>query len=174
MMNDKTSIIATLKDEFQHWEELLAGLSEAQVTAPLEPSALSIKDEMAHLWAWQQRTIARMESVLANRKPVFPRLAAGLDPEVEDPVDQINAGIYEENTGRAWPSVHRDWRAGYLRCVELGEAIREADLLDAEKYAWLEGYPPAEYLLGSYEHHHEHRDLVLAWLGQHGQLKTAA
>ena len=52
-MNDKKQIITTLKEEFNRWEELLASLSEEQITAPHLPSSLSIKDVIAHLRAWQ-------------------------------------------------------------------------------------------------------------------------
>ena len=34
----KQHILAALSEEFNHWEELLAGMSEAQITAPQLPS----------------------------------------------------------------------------------------------------------------------------------------
>jgi len=33
-MNDKQQILTTLRGEFDRWEELLASLSEEQITAP--------------------------------------------------------------------------------------------------------------------------------------------
>jgi hypothetical protein len=63
-MDDKTTIVAMLREEFKRWEELLAGMSEAQLTDPQLPSNWSIKDVIAHLWPWQQRSIARMEAAL--------------------------------------------------------------------------------------------------------------
>ena len=33
-MTDKREILSTLRAEFNRWEKLLAGLSEAQITAP--------------------------------------------------------------------------------------------------------------------------------------------
>jgi hypothetical protein len=36
-----------------------------------------------HLWAWQQRTIARMEAALADREPSFPQWSVDLDPDAE-------------------------------------------------------------------------------------------
>ena len=53
-MNDKKQILTILKEEFNRWEELVAGMSEEQITAPHLPSNLSIKDVIAHLRAWQQ------------------------------------------------------------------------------------------------------------------------
>jgi hypothetical protein len=49
----KEHILAAMKEQFQHWEKLLAGLSEEQIVAPNFDLNWSIKDVMAHLWAWQ-------------------------------------------------------------------------------------------------------------------------
>ncbi len=168
-MNDKKQILATLKKEFNLWEELLASMSEEQITTPQLPSNLSIKDVVAHLWAWQQLSIARMEAALHNREPAFSRWPAGLNPDSEDDLDQINAWIYETHREQPWASVHRDWREGFLRFLELGEAIPEKDLLDAGRYPWMEGQPLSLILLNSYGHHHEeHLEPLLARLRQDG------
>ena len=166
--------IKSSKEEFNRWEELLAGMSEEQITAPHLPSNLSIKDVIAHLRAWQQRSVARLEAALLNREPEFPRWPAELDPDSEDDPAQINAWIYETYREQPWSSVHRDWREGFLRFLELGEAIPEKDLLDAGRYPWMEGQPLSLVLLGSYEHHHEdHLEPLLTWIRQHGNMKIA-
>ena len=165
-MDDKKQILATLREEFNRWEELLAGMSEAQITAPLIPSNWSIKDEIAHLRAWQQRSIARLEAAQLDREPEFPRWPAGLDPEQAGQPHQLNAWIYETYREQPWSAVHREWKEGFLRFLELGEAIPEKDMLDPVKYAWLEGHPLSFILVASYEHHHEHYDRLMDWLRQ--------
>jgi hypothetical protein len=82
-MSDKQHIPTMLREEFQRWEELLASLSEEQITAPQLPADWSIKDVIAHLMAWQQRSIARLEAALLNRAPELPKWPAELDPEPE-------------------------------------------------------------------------------------------
>ena len=89
-MNDKAQIITALRKEFNRWEDLLAGISEEQITAPHLPSNRSIKDVIAHLRAWQQVSIARLEAALLNREPEFPKWLAGLHPESEDNRDKYN------------------------------------------------------------------------------------
>ena len=163
-----------LNEEFNRWEELLASMTEEQITAPRLPSNLSIKDVIAHLWAWQQRSIARMEAALHNREPEFPRWPETLHPDTEDSPDQTNAWIYETYREKPWPSVYGDWKAGFLRFMELGEAVPEKDLLDPGRFAWLDGQPLSLVLLSSYEHHHiEHLEPLLAWLRQKGSTKAA-
>jgi hypothetical protein len=170
MMNDKTQIINMLREEFIRWEELLAGIDEEQITASNRIAKLSIKDIVAHLTAWQQTSVARMEAARHNRDPEFPKWPPELDPESEADLDQINAWIYEIHHEKPWSDIHREWRERYLRFLELGEAIPEKDLLDVGRYPWLKGYPLSAVLLGSYEHHEEHLKPLLVLLRQNGKL----
>lgn len=151
----KRHMLAALREELALWEARLATMSEAQLTAARAPSGWSVKDELAHLWGWQQRTVAHVEAALHDRAPVFPPWPAELDPEVED-VTQINDWLYESARALPWPEVYARWRAGFLRLLELAEQVSERDLLDSTRYAWLAGYPLVNALLGTYDHHQEH------------------
>ena len=131
-MNMREHILTALSEQFIRWEELLASLSDEQITAPLLPSNWSVKDGIAHLRAWQQRSIARMEAALFNREPEFPQWLPGADPDSEGNTDRTNAWIYETHREQPWSKVHQNWREGFLRFLELGEGISERDLLDAE------------------------------------------
>jgi len=169
----KTHILGALREQFNRWEELVASLSEAQITAPQLAANWSIKDVMAHLWAWQQRSIARMEAALHRREPEFPRWPAEFDPEVAGEPDQLNAWLYESYRDQPWSHVYGKWRAGFLGLLEAGQAMAEKELLDAGEYPWLEGRPLAVVLLASYDHHQEHLDILLSWLQQHQSRKNA-
>ena len=155
-MNMKAHILTALSEQFEQWENLLASLSESQITAPGFFDNWSIKDIVAHLWAWQQRSIARMEAVRLNREPEFPTWVAGLDPEDYAVTDPVNAWIYTTNRDLPWAQVHQNWRTGFQQLLKSADGITEKDLLDTEKYAWLQGTPVALVLLGTYDHHQEH------------------
>jgi hypothetical protein len=86
----KNHILAALREQFALWEELLARLDDKQITAPLTPSVWSSKDVIAHLWAWQQRTLARIDAGRLDRAPDFPAWEPGVDPEVVSATDQTN------------------------------------------------------------------------------------
>lgn len=164
----KHHVLAALREEYDNWEELLGGLDETQITTPLEPSNWSIKDDIAHLMAWQQRSIARVEAALLDREPKFPTWKAGLDPEVEGNIDGINAWIYESHRDQPLSQVYQDWSAGFQRFLQLAEQISERDLLDSDWYSWLDGYPLVLYLIASYDHHQEHLEKLQTWLREHG------
>lgn len=167
-MNSKQQILTMLREEFNLWEEFLAGLNEEQITAPQLPSTWSIKDEIVHLWAWQQRTVARQIAALHNSDPDYPRWhEAGASKKVSDvdpdeDVDQANDWIYEAYRDKPWPRAYEEWREQFLRLLELVEAVPEKDLLDPSRYEWMEGYPLSESLQGTYEHHGEHLETLRA------------
>jgi hypothetical protein len=168
-MGEKDRLLGMLREELERWDTLLAGLSEARITAPDLPGNWSIKDVIAHLKSWQERSIARCEAALLDREPVFPEWPAGEDPEAEN-VDRINEWIYETHRARTWAEVRRAWREGFQRFLELGEGIPEEDVFRAGKFPWLDGEPLSVVLLGSYEHHHEeHYGPLVAWLRERGE-----
>ena len=163
-MSMKSHILAAMNEALTRWEELLAGLDEEQITAPLPPGSWSVKDDIVHLWAWQQRSKARFEAALLDREPVFPRWDDGLDPEDETTTEQINAWIFDTYRGKPWSRVYQDWKEGFQRLLELAEQVPERDLLDPSRYPWLEGHPLAFVLVASYDHHQEHYEKLQARL----------
>lgn len=163
-MNMKQHILAGLHDQIDLWETLLAGLNENQMHTPLAPSPWLIKDTLAHLFAWQQRSIARVEAAVNDREPNFPQWLANVDPEAEDVTDQINAWIYETYRDQPWPQVHQAWREGYERLIQLAGQISEKDMFDFGRYPWLNGFAIVGILIATYDHHQEHYEKLNTWL----------
>jgi hypothetical protein len=163
-MSMKAHILTALQEQFDHWEDLLASLSDTQIHAPLTPSPWSAKDVMIHLWGWQQRSNARIQAALFDRAPELPAWLPGLEPDAAVATDQINAWLIEQYHQLPWTTVHQNWRYGFLRLLESSQVIAEKDLLDPSKYPWLEGHPLAFVLVASYDHHQEHYEKLVAWL----------
>jgi hypothetical protein len=168
-MNMKEHVLAALREQFDKGEELLADLSEAQITAPHFDFDWSIKDVITHLWAWQQISIARMEGGLNDREPEFPQWIAELGEGWEENADRVNALTYETNHNKPWSEVYENWRIGFLRFLEVGSKISERDLLDGDRFPWLKGYSLAFILVASYDHHQEHSEKLTNWLNKHGK-----
>jgi hypothetical protein len=166
-MDTKESILRTLRAEFDNWVDLLDNLSEQQCLTPLQPSSLSVKDNIAHLQTWQSISIARGEAALFYKDPHLPQWPAGLDPDCDEDLDQINAWIYITNQNINWPDVYHSWKEGFLRFLQIGESIAEADMLAAGRFLWLENYPLAVVFTASCEHHAEHREMIQAWFNTH-------
>ncbi len=157
----KQELTALLQDEFARWEKLLSGLSEQRLTARDLPGGLSVKDVIAHLWAWQGLSVARLEAALDNRDPEYQLGPAGLDLDSDENVDRINAWIHEANLDRPWKEVYGDWRSRYQRFLALASKLPEEALMQPARYAWLKDMPLSAVLRGSYLHHHEEHYLPL-------------
>lgn len=159
-MNDKQQILQMAEETFQRWENFLSGLTEMQITSRMLADDWSIKDVVAHLMAWQQVSLARLEAGLQNREPAFPKWPNRLNPETEEPLEEINGWIYQTHRERPWSGVYADWRQGFLRLLELGRAIPEEALLAVGRYAWLGELPLAAVLTNSCKHHQEHLEIL--------------
>lgn len=163
-MNMKDHILAALKEQFDRWEELLGSLSEEKISKPSFENDWSIKDVVAHLWAWQQISIARMEAGLHDHEPEFPRWIVVSVENWEEDADRVNALTFERHHNKTWSEVHRNWSDQFLRLLDLGEKFSERDLLDGDRYQWLNGYSLVFILVASYDHHQEHLEKLVNWL----------
>jgi hypothetical protein len=163
-MNMKEHILAALQEQFERWEALLASLDEGQIDRPQFDQGWSIKDVMAHLWAWQQVSIARMEAGARHREPYYPLWIVNNVDNWEENADQVNAVTYKTQHNKPWSEVYQNWEHGFLQFIELGNQVSERDLLDGDRYAWLNGYSLAAILIASYEHHEEHFEKLTNWL----------
>jgi hypothetical protein len=166
-MNMKEHILAALREQFHRWEELFASLSEEQIIAPYFDFDWSIKDVMAHLWAWQKISIARIEAAVQDREPEFPKWIVESVENWEENADQVNAVIFEQQYGKRWSEIHENWSSGFLQFLGLGNKIPERNLLDGDRYTWLKGYSLAAILIASYDHHQEHLETLQAWLREY-------
>ena len=72
-MNNKQYILDELADIFNRWQVLLASLGEEQIHIQLAPSNWTVKDVVAHLWSWQQASVARAEAAVQQKQLDFPR-----------------------------------------------------------------------------------------------------
>ncbi len=165
-MSMQDHILAAVREEFDQWEKLLAGLGQDKIISPDLPNGWSVKDVVAHVRAWQSRSLARVEAAANNRDPHYPEWPVAGDPDAEDSPDRINAWIYETYKNYRWPDMYDGWRGQFLQLIKLAEAMSEPALLDSSRYKWLNGYSLADVLLGTYDHHQEHYEKLQEWLKQ--------
>lgn len=168
-VNDKQQVLEIARAEFERWEAMLAGLSEAELMAKELDGGWSIKDMLAHLKGWQELSILRLEAGQYGVEPVRPNWPAEFDLETESNVDETNGWLVRVHQDWSWSGVYEVWRYGYLRFLALGEAIPEAQLLEKKQYDYAEeGYSLADSLIFSAAHHQEHREALVAWFAEGG------
>ena len=150
--------IRTRHDEF---ERVLAPLNETQLTTTGVMGGWSIKDILAHITAWQKRTLHRLEAAKRNEKPAHQPVSN------EEEMDRVNAQFYQESKNRPLTEVLSDFRTTHAQMLETVQGMSEEDLFDAQKFAWTEGSPLWQNVAGNtYEHIDEHYGPIQQWLAK--------
>jgi hypothetical protein len=154
----KAQLLSDLSDEQAYWEALLQDIGEDHMTQPGVAGEWSIKDIVAHLTAWRRRTVGRFQAALRHEPTPTPFWPPNLQTD-----DEINGWIYAADRDRSLADVLSDSRDVFGQLVEALDAFPEADLLDPERFPWLEGEPlTAAALFGHF--HEEHEPDMRAWL----------
>lgn len=166
-MDGKELMLAQLSQVFSAWEALLGNLTPEQITDPALADNWSIKDVVAHLWSWQQASVARMQAALEDKEPMYPAWWVKFGPDPEENLDRVNAWLYDACHNKAWPEVYASWKTQFQHYMELIRQVAEEDLLELGRYAWMGKYALAASTMGSLEHHEEHLENLRRWLEEH-------
>lgn len=164
---NRDELITQLHSIYDKWEELLGRMNVEDIVRPRFERDWSVKDFIAHLWAWQQISVARFEAALRGGDPSYPAWLQGTDPFVaEEHTEVFNARVRAGNQDRSWADVHQDWSQTFLRLIDLAERTPDDALFEEGRYTWLMGYPLSGVLTGSLEHHEEHYEEISAAVEQ--------
>jgi hypothetical protein len=167
-MSMKSHLLAAVQEQIIVFDDWLAGLTIEQLRTPLSPSHWTVKDNLAHLMAWQIRSNARFEAALGGLDPVYPKWTEeNLQPDSLGNINLINDAIYKLYKDTPYSQVYEDWRSGYGQLCKQAAQVEEIDLLDGGKFPWLNGFALADVLLGTYDHHLEHLNDLQKWMAEH-------
>ncbi len=154
----KAALLDNVQTGYSQFETLLAPLSEEQMTTPTINGTWSIKDNIAHLTAWQGYLLDQLQGVIVGKEP--PEFMPGLSTE-----DEINERVYQENKDRPLAEVLATFRASYQQVLATIQAMSE-ETLNAP-FPWSNtGNPVWPLIAGNtYGHYQEHGDIIRRWLG---------
>jgi hypothetical protein len=128
---------------------LLEDLSPEQMTGLMLPGGWSIKDLLAHLGGWEQRTVDRYRAALAGSDALF-----GVS---EAEVDAFNAEMVASLRARDLDAIRAYERDAYQAMLEIAETAPEADLFDPAHFPNGEGVPLWKWMgFNSFWHYDEH------------------
>ncbi|HLI90482.1 MAG TPA: ClbS/DfsB family four-helix bundle protein [Ktedonobacteraceae bacterium] len=163
---DKTQLLDEMNKSYAALEALLAPLSDEQMTTPGVNGTWSVKDNLAHLAAWQQHELARQRALSEGVEP--PDTWPGLTSE-----DEENEYIYQQNKARSLADVRATLQDSHQQLVATVEAMSNEELNQPvpgsnERFRW-------EYIVGnSSEHYQEHAQIIRDWLARGGNAASKA
>jgi hypothetical protein len=106
---EKATLLEKVQRAYEQLNTLLAPLSEEQKTTPGVNGSWSVKDNLAHITAWQDLLPARIQSWITGHSP------AEFLPEFETE-DEVNEYIYQQNKDRPLAEVEAAFKS-VLRAV---------------------------------------------------------
>src|SRR5437763_1621810 len=158
---DKAALLDKIRTRQAEFESVLAPLSQAEMITTGVNGEWSIKDVLAHITAWQKRTIIRLEAAAEGREQTMTPVSN------EEEMNALNEQFYQENKARLLSDVLADWRATHLRMLEAVQVLSDEDLNDPYKFAWNGGNALWQNVAGNtYEHIDEHSGPVEQWLAR--------
>lgn len=160
----RAGLLGRMAQQRADWEALLAEIGPARMETPGVTDDWTFKDVAAHMTAWQQRGVARLQAARRGEAPT-PAPWANL-PELND--DTVNAWIYEQNRDRPLDSVLSDSRTVMAQLEAAVAEFTDEELNDPTRYPWLGEASLGEMLLGnSIDHFYDdHLPALRAWLEQ--------
>jgi hypothetical protein len=152
---DKAALLADINDSYAKLKAQIAPLSEEQLTTPGVNSTWSIKDNIAHLSAWQKVLLAKLQAVRDHTR--YERPFAGLDD------DTINERFYQQNKTRSLNDVLSEFDTLHQQIVQTLESMTDEQINKPQD--WLGGRPVRDYIPGdTVEHYDEHSQIIQTWM----------
>jgi len=131
----------------------LEGLSEGELTRAGAVGRWSVRDVLAHILAWEEEAVTRLDLLAADRPQDFARITN------EEELEAWNARAHERKAGLSLAEVMR-------RLEEVqGRILVGLDSLSTERLSTDEGPVPVHNWLPecTYAHEQEHCADILAW-----------
>ena len=157
-LKTRLSQLLDLSHSFQ--QQLIADLDPAERHADGSWEVWSIKDELAHVTAWQLNSLARIAALL-HGEPV---------PDFSD-FQTINRAIYDTNRDRTLADIVAEADQAHIELVKLVESSSEDDLAAPARFSEQEPRSLAAQIMGNgFEHPIVH---YANYYQRHGELARA-
>ena len=157
----RDKLLEEMRTKYAELEGMLEPLDETQMTTPGVYGEWSIKDVLAHLVSWQQRTLDRLYAAARNEEPTIPPIST------DEEMNRLNEHFYQENKSRPLAEVLANFRSSHLQMLEAVQALSDESLADPQRFAWLKGDALWQLVAGNtYDHISEHIEPIRVWLSR--------
>ena len=145
----KKQLLETVEAEYKALEQLLAGLSPAQMTQPGVVGEWSVKDVIAHLLEWQQMVLTWHTAGLQGK--VIPIPAEGLNWAQ---IPLLNQRIYETYRDIPLADIQKQFKASHKKMLSTIEGLSDSDMFTRGRYAWTKNNTLGTYFVSCTSSHY--------------------
>lgn len=155
----KSDLLYRIADGYAAWAATIDAAPPREMTLPDLHGGWSIKDEVAHVTAWEARVLAVLHAVLAGDAPPHPPLVGDAQK-----IEVMNAEIFNASRRRALDDVLADMERMHAAFARAVEELSDDAIFDPHHFAWMKGEPLLVAIAGdTYEHYPEHMRNILRW-----------
>ena len=157
----KQELLEHLRQERAGWDALLAEVGEARMTQPGPMGEWSFKDFIAHMVAWAETDLVKLNAALTSRPLAAPRWPANLDTEA------INDWIYRQNKDRPLSDVLGEASETWNRFESAVRTLPAPDLTQPGRFEFMKGRTLGGVVEDFFGHfHEEHESAIRSWLAE--------
>ncbi len=156
---DKATLLENMHKGFDELDALLIRFNPQQMTTEKVSDTWSIKDILAHLTSWQQRTLDRLYAAANNELPRSPNIAT------DEEMNLQNERFYQESSERPLSNILADYHSAYQQLVTAVQNANDEDLFQSGRFSWEGDVALWQLVAGNtYEHIREHSEAIQSWL----------
>lgn len=141
---DKTELLELLRADHARLRAVIDGLDDDSLDRPAI-GEWTRRDLVAHIEWWERHSTQVVEALCVGREPY--------DRGGDFDLHALNARTFEENRGRSVADVRRGEAEAWASLLAALEAASEADLFDANRFAWTDGTPLVAIVRGDTDEH---------------------
>jgi hypothetical protein len=160
-ISEKQNILNLVQNTHADLMDLIASLSPQEKTARGNLKQWSIKDMVAHLNFWEGHFINQLDRQAKGEKI----------PTAGDYLDQVNDGVLYEHMDQTLKDALSEYKQIHAELLKKYENFSAEDLSDPKKFAWLEGRPMSDRILGNSVWHPQSH--IADFYIKHSQLEKA-
>ncbi|HMB23722.1 MAG TPA: ClbS/DfsB family four-helix bundle protein [Anaerolineales bacterium] len=147
--NNKKQLLEDIETEGKALEQLLAGLSLAQMTQPGIVGEWSVKDVLAHLLEWQCMVLKWHTAGLQGK--VIPIPAEGLN---WSQIPQLNQRIYETYRDTPLADIQKEFKSLHKKTLSTIQSLSDEELFTRGHYAWTRNNTLGTYFVSCTSSHY--------------------
>lgn len=155
----KVDLLAAATDEFERLWTAVESVSPDDLVSPGACDEWSVKDLLAHLYAWHEMALRWEREGAAGERPAIPA-----DGYTFAETPALNAAIHERHRDDAWDDVVAKLRASHERVLRVIDTYGDEDLFTKRRYPWTKSTSVGAYFVSATSSHYAWASkLIRSW-----------
>ncbi len=138
-ISEKEKVLELVENTYADLMDLIAALSPQEKIAKGNLKQWSAKDLVTHLNFWERHFINQLEKLAEG----------GSIPNAGDYFNQVNDGVLYEHMDQTLEDALSEYKKIHTELHKKYDAFSAEALSDPKKFAWLEGRPMSDRILGN-------------------------